>query len=222
MHQALHKMPAELALDVGLDFARQVAGGDIAAHPWTRTAAHRFEVDLAAASKPDSMWTFDRVRALRPLAFASEMRPLLDVLDLTPWRAWVVAATFGFVARDTGVRRIRQATALTDNPAAHVALVAALALSTTFCEGSKGGEAIASPAVFDVARRMVGAHRGEGLRETFHVQVAEGDEVILQEGTSATLRSIRGDGVGFDLRGADAGDMQITFAEPEGQFFAWT
>jgi len=120
------------------------------------------------------------------------------------------------------VRRIRQTTALTDNPAAHVGLVAALALSTTFCEGSKDGEALASPAVFDVARRMVGAHRGKGLRATFHVQVAEGDEVILQEGTSATLRSIRGDGVGFDLRGADAGDMQITFAEPEGQFFAWT
>src|SRR5271166_3109177 len=100
MHQALHKMPAELALDVGLDFARQVAGGDIAAHPWTRAAAHRFQHDLAAASKPDSVWTFDRTRALRPLAIAADMRPLLDVLDLTPWRARVVAATFGFVARD--------------------------------------------------------------------------------------------------------------------------
>src|SRR5271165_4429806 len=128
---------AERALDAGLDYARQVAGGDLAAHPWTRAAAHRFEHDIAEA-EAGGRWVFDRDHALRPIAFAAEMLKVEGArMILTPWQSWITAAIFGFVDGERGVRRIRQAVILAGDPAAHVALVAALALSAVFCEGGK-------------------------------------------------------------------------------------
>ena len=212
---------AERALDAGLDYARQVAGGDLAAHPWTRAAAHRFEHDIAEA-EAGGRWVFDRDHALRPIAFAAEMLKVEGArMILTPWQSWITAAIFGFVDGERGVRRIRQAVILAGDPAAHVALVAALALSAVFCEGGKSGEAFASPVVFDAARRMIEASKG--FRESWKVRAEA--ELIQQGGTggtTASLRWIAGDGVAFDLIGADVGKLAIEIVEPEGRFFVGT
>jgi len=173
---------AERALDAGLDYARQVAGGDLAAHPWTRAAAHRFEHDIAEA-EVGGRWVFDRDHALRPIAFAAEMLKVEGArMILTPWQSWITAAIFGFVDGERGVRRIRQAVILAGDPAAHVALVAALALSAVFCEGGKSGEAFASPVVVLLL----------GVRQGFSTESARKALPLNRETVAWNAKSRRG------------------------------
>ena len=94
-------------------YARGVISGELTACKKVRTACERFFRDLKrSAEDPGWLWTFDPVRAERPIRFLeSYLVPSkgdYDRFELLPWQRFVEANLYGWVHRETGLRRFTE------------------------------------------------------------------------------------------------------------------
>lgn len=126
-------------------YARQAVNGEITVCEKTRMACRRFLDDLEKSRKdPDFPWAFDPVRAERPVAFIEHfLKPTkgsYDKMTLLPWQCFVECNVYGWVNRQTKLRRFREALILVGTGNGKSTLLAGNATYAACKDGERGAE----------------------------------------------------------------------------------
>lgn len=146
-------------IDAALGYARAVVAGDIAACKWTRLSCQRQLDDLAREPGTGWPWVFDEARAVRPCEFV-ELLPHIKgkwaregkLIELEPWQAFIITTVFGWVHRDTGLRRYREGYVEVPRKNAKSTLSSGLALYMLTADGEHGAEIYSAATTRDQAR----------------------------------------------------------------------
>jgi phage terminase large subunit-like protein len=177
-----------------------------AASEHARLAAGRFLSDLDAAKRSGSQWVFRDELAMRAMLFASTMPNIKGPeagkpIRLMDWQKFAYANIFGFVDRDTGTRRFRQAAVYVPKGNGKTTIAAPTALYITFGEGEGGAEGYAAAVtrdqariLFEVAQHMV--RRCPEMRSEWGVGVLTNS--IFQEQTASKFMPISSDAKALD------------------------
>jgi phage terminase large subunit-like protein len=183
-----------------------VATGRTAAGKWVRLACQRFLEDLAAAEGGKGRWAFDAACAFRPIFLAGKLCNVKgpeagQPIRLMPWQLWMLANLFGFVDRETGIRRFRQASVWVPKGSGKSLTAAVLALYCTFLENEGGAEGYTAAVsreqariVFDLCQTIVTREREFRKRFGIEVQV----HTIRQQHTASRLMPISSDAKSLD------------------------
>lgn len=95
-------------------YAQDVVNGYQIANEWVKRACQRHLKDLKRSKEdPDYMWRFDEKKAYRPIKFI-EKKTVASKGDarhlvMQPWQHFFIGCIFGWVHKETGVRRFREA-----------------------------------------------------------------------------------------------------------------
>ncbi|WP_439196982.1 terminase large subunit [Bacillus velezensis] len=94
-------------------YAERLIDGSIPASKENILAAKRHRRDLERQGTDDFPWIFDEEKGHRPVRFIEKKcRPSkgdYDQLVLQPWQHFVIGSIFGWVHKDTGIRKYREA-----------------------------------------------------------------------------------------------------------------
>ena len=128
-----------------MDYARQAVGGDIVACEKTRMACRRFLDDLERSrTDPDWPWIFDEHKAARPVDFMERFlvptKGNYDRMELMGWQCFIECNLFGWVHRETGLRRFREALILVGSGNGKSTMMAGNATFMACKDGEKGAE----------------------------------------------------------------------------------
>ena len=147
-------------------YAQRVIAGEVVACKLTRLACERFLKDLA---RTDWQWRFDEALATRACTFIEHLphikgqwaRQRLKI-TLEDWQVFIVCNLFGWVDKDTGLRRFITCYLEVARKNAKSTLAAGIALYMLAADGEPGAEVYSAATtgdqariVFDVARQMV-------------------------------------------------------------------
>jgi phage terminase large subunit-like protein len=147
-------------------YAQRVIAGEVVACKLTRLACERFLKDLA---RTDWNWRFDEALATRACTFIEHLphikgqwaRQRLKI-TLEDWQVFIVCNLFGWVDKDTGLRRFITCYLEVARKNAKSTLAAGIALYMLAADGEPGAEVYSAATtgdqariVFDVARQMV-------------------------------------------------------------------
>lgn len=108
-------MPVSLPLsDPTTDYARAVVAGTVPAGKWHRLCCRRHLTDLEANQSLDSQWQFRTDLAEKGLVIFGLFRHYKGEwagtpIQLQPWQQFIVGSLMGWVSRETGLRRFRNA-----------------------------------------------------------------------------------------------------------------
>ena len=146
-------------VDAADRYTRSVLAGEIPACKWTRLALERQHRDLARAPGADWPWVFDADRASRPCEFI-ELLPHIKgkwarerrLIALDPWQCFILTTVFGWVHRDTGLRRFREAYIEVPRKNAKSTLSSGVALFMLSADGEHGAEVYSAATTRDQAR----------------------------------------------------------------------
>lgn len=93
-------------------YAADVLDGRIIACKKVRMACERFFRDLSKSQDPSYPWTFDIAKAERPIImmerFLVPPKGDYDRMTLMPWQRFVEGNLYGWVSKETGLRRFRE------------------------------------------------------------------------------------------------------------------
>ena len=147
-------------------YAQCVIAGEIVACKLTRLACERFLNDL---KRDDWKWRFDDALASRACTFVEHLphikgqwaRQRLKI-TLEDWQVFIIANIFGWVDRDTGLRRFLTVYLEVARKNAKSTLAAGIGLYMLAADGEPGAEVYSAATtgdqariVFEVARQMV-------------------------------------------------------------------
>ena len=147
-------------------YAQRVTAGEIVACKLTRLACERFLNDL---KRDDWKWRFDEALASRACTFIEHLphikgqwaRQRLKI-TLEDWQVFIIANIFGWVDRDTGLRRFLTVYLEVARKNAKSTLAAGIGLYMLAADGEPGAEVYSAATtgdqariVFEVARQMV-------------------------------------------------------------------
>jgi phage terminase large subunit-like protein len=97
-------------------YARDVVGRKVPACRWVRLACQRHLDDLAQQKQKAFPWRFDVERAERVCGFKELLPHIKGVwsqrrerLELQPWQVFITCCVFGWVSKETGLRRFWRA-----------------------------------------------------------------------------------------------------------------
>ena len=94
------------------EYAHDVDAGRIVACKKVKLACRRFLRDLERAKDPAYPWRFDEQKAARPVDFIERfLAPTkgdYDKMTLMPWQCFVECNLYGWVSKETGLRRFRE------------------------------------------------------------------------------------------------------------------
>ncbi|HBO5952285.1 TPA: terminase large subunit, partial [Pseudomonas aeruginosa] len=94
-------------------YAERLIDGSIPASKENILAAKRHMRDLERQGTDDFPWVFDEEKGHRPIRFIEKKcKPSKgdhDQLVLQPWQHFVIGSIFGWVHKDTGIRKYREA-----------------------------------------------------------------------------------------------------------------
>lgn len=104
--------PKKRFVEIAGDYARRVVRGDVPACKWTRLACQRHLNDLRRAESGNWKYEFDQTKAGRACRFL-ELLPHVkgnwaanaEFMVLEPWQVFIVCCLFGWVKRESGMRR---------------------------------------------------------------------------------------------------------------------
>lgn len=178
---------AERYVEDALIYCEDVLAGDVVAGRLIKLACERQLNDLrrAADGDPDFPYVFDVEAAERPARF-NELLPHIkgewarkkQLIALEPWQRFGITTFFGWVHRDTGLRRFRtwyEEVARKNAKSTKAAAVQLYALGPDDEPGAECYNAATkkeqASVVFDIAREM--ARRSPGLRNRFGIQVQQ-------------------------------------------------
>ena len=148
---------------------------------WACLACQRFLEDLKVAESGKGPWAFDGRFAIRPIELAGHLQHVKgpeagQPIRLMPWQCWLLANLFGFIERDTGIRRFRQASVWVPKGQGKSTVAAVLALNCTFLEEEGGAEGYTAAVsreqariVFDLCQIIV--QRAREFRLAFGIEV---------------------------------------------------
>ena len=172
-----------------------VLSGAIPACKWVRLACERNRRDLARAAEADPTFpfVFDVRAAERPCLAAEQLphikgpkavvigqdeegRAIWATLELEPWQCWFLTTLFGWVHKDTGLRRFRVALMLVPRKNAKSTLAAAVVLYMLTADGESGAECYSAATSRDQAKVIAEiawemAKRSPAFREYFGVRL---------------------------------------------------
>ncbi|MBC7599707.1 MAG: terminase large subunit [Polaromonas sp.] len=141
------------------EYARQVSAGEIPACHWTIEAVRRQIDDLQRPLSDDWPWVFEPDRAARPCEFV-ELLPHIkgkwarerQLIVLDAWQCFCVATVFGWVHKDTGLRRFREVYIEVPRKNAKSTLSSGIALFMLSADGEHGAEVYSAATTRDQAR----------------------------------------------------------------------
>lgn len=146
-------------VDAAHDYVRGVLSGEIPACKWTRLAVERQAADLEREASDTWPWVFDAARASRPCEFI-ELLPHIKgkwaregrLIELEPWQCFILTTVFGWVHRETGLRRYREGYVEVPRKNAKSTLSSGLALYMLSADGEHGAEVYSAATTRDQAR----------------------------------------------------------------------
>lgn len=111
-------------------YAERLLDGDILASKENIAMAKRHLNDLKRQGTDEFPWIFDEEKGHRPIRFVEEnCKPTegdFEKFILQPWQHFVVGSVFGWVHKDTGVRRFREALVFLGRKNGKTSLISAL------------------------------------------------------------------------------------------------
>ena len=126
-------------------YARQADAGEITVCEKVRTACCRFLADLKRSEEdPAYPWIFDAQKAARPVDFIEQfLKPTkgdYDKMELLPWQCFVECNLYGWVDRETRLRRFREALIVVGTGNGKSTLMAGNAIFGACKDGEKGAD----------------------------------------------------------------------------------
>ena len=191
-------------VEAALGYARAVVAGEIPACKWTRLACQRQLDDLAREPGDGWPWVFDPDRAARPCEFI-ELLPHIKgkwarerrLIELEPWQCFVLTTTFGWIHRETGLRRFREGYVEVPRKNAKSTLSSGLLLFMLSADGEHGAECYSAATtrdqariVFDDARAM--ADRTPDLRTYLGVAIMQHSLTVAHTASKAAPLAAEG------------------------------
>ena len=185
-------------------YSRAVVAGEIPVCKWTRLAVERQVADLAREPGPDWPWVFSAEAAERPCAFI-ELLPHIKgkwarerrLIELELWQCWILTTVFGWVHRETGLRRYREGYVEVPRKNAKSTLSSGLALFMLAADGEHGAEVYSAATtrdqariVFDDARAM--AERTPDLRTWLGVAIMQHSLTVAHTASKFTPLAAEG------------------------------
>lgn len=146
-------------IDQAHDYMRGVLSREISACKWVILAVQRQVDDLAREVSDEWPWVFDPARAVRPCEFI-ELLPHIKgkwardrrLIALSPWQSFILTTIFGWVNRDTGLRRFRDVYLEIPRKNAKSTLSSGVALYMLTADGEPGAEVYSAATTKDQAR----------------------------------------------------------------------
>lgn len=147
-------------------YAEQVVKGKVKASKKNKLAAKRHLNDLKRQGTDDFPWIFVEEKGHRPVRFIEKYcKPSkgdFDQLVAQPWQHFVVGSLYGWVHKDTGVRRFREGLIFIGRKNGKSTLVSGLSLYSFSKDGENGADVYLlantkqqANIIFDEAKKMV-------------------------------------------------------------------
>ncbi len=180
-------------------YANDVVTGRILACKWVRLACERHLSDLQRARSNDFPYRFDPAKAGRVCRFLEQLPHTkgdwalsIDGRDnrirLEPWQCFIYSSVFGWVHKETGLRRFRIAYICVPRKNGKSIIAAGTGLYMFASDGEMGAEIYAGATcqrqaweVFRPAKQMV--ERTPRLKEVFGIHVGARNLAILDNGS---------------------------------------
>ena len=178
-------------------YAQAVVSGEVVACKWVILACQRQLDDLAREPSEEWPWVFDQEAAARPCEFI-ELLPHIKgkwarerrLLQLEPWQCFVITTVYGWVHRETGLRRFIEAYEEEPRKNGKSAKGAGLLLYMLAADGEHGAECYTAATtrdqariVFDDARAM--AERTPDLRTYLGVAIMQNSLTVAHTASKA-------------------------------------
>ncbi len=191
-------------VEAALGYARAVVAGEILACKWTRLACQRQLDDLEREPGDDWPWVFDPDRAARPCEFI-ELLPHIKGkwaregrrLRLEPWQFFFLTTVFGWVHRETRLRRFLEFYEEVPRKNGKSAIGSGLLLYMLSADGEHGAECYTAATtrdqariVFDDARAM--AERTPDLRTYLGVAIMQHSLTVAHMASKAAPLAAEG------------------------------
>lgn len=191
-------------VEAATDYAKSVADGRVTACKWVKLACARQLADLQRPPSSDWPWVFDEERAARPCEFI-ELLPHIKgkwarerrLIELEAWQCFIITTVFGWVHRDTGLRRFKEGYTEVPRKNAKSTLSSGLALYMLSADGEHGAEVYSAATtrdqariVFDDAKAM--AERTPGLREHLGVAIMQHSITVAHRASKFTPLAAEG------------------------------
>ena len=154
-----------------MDYARQAVSGEITVCEKTRMACRRFLDDLERSrTDPAYPWIFDEHKAARPVDFMEKfLTPTkgdYDSMELMPWQCFIECNLFGWVDRQSGLRRFREGLILVGTGNGKSTMMAGNATFGACKDGERGADVYLlanskeqAGIVFNECKAQIGASR---------------------------------------------------------------
>lgn len=191
-------------VEAATSYAQAVLDGDIPSCKWVKLACERQIDDLAREVSDDWPWLFDVERAQRPCEFI-ELLPHIKgkwarerrLIELEPWQCFVLTTVFGWIHKDTGLRRFKEGYVEVPRKNAKSTLSSGLALFMLAADGEHGAEVYSAATtrdqariVFDDARAM--AERTPDLRTYLGVAIMQHSITVAHRSSKFTPLAAEG------------------------------
>jgi phage terminase large subunit-like protein len=169
--------------------------GKIPACKQAKQACQRHLDDLAKSRSKDFPYRFDPVLAGKRCAMVERFPHVKghwaldqELIRLEPWQTFITCSLFGWVVKETGLRRFRQAIIMVPRKNAKTTWAAAIGLIFFAADGEPGAEVYCGATqkkqafeVFSPASRM--AKRADNYADWFGVTVGKSSMYIVEDGS---------------------------------------
>lgn len=191
-------------VEAALAYAKAVIAGEIAACKWTHLACQRQLDDLARQTNEQWPWQFDQALASRPCEFI-ELLPHIKgkwaregrLIELEPWQCFILTTVFGWVHKETRLRRFKEGYTEVPRKNAKSTLSSGLALYMLSADGEHGAEIYSAATtrdqariVFDDAKAM--AERTPGLRTELGLAILQHSLTVAYRASKFTPLAAEG------------------------------
>jgi phage terminase large subunit-like protein len=181
--------------ETALQYCRDVVSGKTPACKWVHLACQRHLDDLVQSRSKEYKYRFDPVLAGKRCAMVEKFPHVKghwalhqELIKLEPWQCFITCSIFGWVSKETGLRRFRQAIILVPRKNAKTTWAAAIGLIFFAADGEPGSEVYTGATqrkqafeVFSPASRM--ATRAAGFADWFGVSIGKSSMYIIEDGS---------------------------------------
>lgn len=171
---------------------------------WTKLAVRRFESDLKRQGTDEFPYIFDEEKAEIFIAFTEMLKQYKDQwagvpLHLEPWQVFIFANVYGWVHKDTGLRRFRKAFIFMGRKNGKSTMVSSVLLyDIIFTAGAEGYCAATkrdqSRIVWESVAQMIKQH--SDLRDL--LQIFKSTTTIVNPSTAGKLTALSSESDKFD------------------------
>ncbi|HHW13483.1 MAG TPA: terminase large subunit [Firmicutes bacterium] len=145
-------------------YAQEAVAGRVVVGLRVRQACERHLKDLERQGTDDFPYVFDQAKAERAFKFFGFCRHVKGMLagkpiELQDWQKFIVGSIFGWVHRDTGLRRFRKAYVQVGRKNGKSTILSGIGLYMLMADGEWGAEVYATATKHDQARIVYDAAR---------------------------------------------------------------